>query len=1021
MITADEFLEWCAVFHVATGGNPPTTVSLQVAYNNSSPKQIDISSGNLNFINGSFGLNVSAFNLNASFQVDSTTQGTIPAPRMTNAQLEALYTTLGTSDNALMVYDTDHQTYNYWEGVEKKEVLAIQNMIAGANMNVIDNNDGTVTLAATSGPSAVNSGQATYYIASNAMNTVFGGVGAPVPILSDNANVLYQNNFSVTLVADSPTAQFLTAAIRQCLINACFTLRTASVLSQTFSLYINIDHGGSSTTTSKLASITMDPSGAPGPQIISTTLNLALTGPNDKVQFYLSNDSATTDPVLVIDGTVTILDTTQFGAFSSTDVLPQGANNLYLSQDGGTTFENVSSLPVTVGNVATFSTVGGEIQDSGETLSGVIRQGDSDIYFGAPPTSPFVSAKMLNLYAVGTAGANAQNWYNGTDNYPLFQVSPLNHDSLDLNFDCYYDGSFLRASTGGISWQINKSSGHLVFQYGGAAQGNILSMTAGMDIDGAGRVTLPSGGSVETLRLGTSSSSLSLMTPALLFNSNYGAGNYINFGGSGRNIGTQSGLMFASYNANYNSSLSNYQIVASGNVFVQEWTSTGVYFKYQISGTGGTGASLSTSMAVTNSGTVQLPYLSSGSSLISVDSSKNIEVATGFFTLSGMTFNNGNAALANTTAVLNFASVLSDGDYINLAGTGRNIGVTNAGTVFHSYNLDWDGGAATYKFNTVGGAFVVEIGATGIFFKSSTGGSAGSPVVPAIGLQMDSSGVLDIPFVTNNSLMARVGGQITTAIGGSFQMAQLLLNSVTAPSLTQAGRLNLVGQNTTTDNALNLYVHTDGYPLVNIVGTAHGTQYANFDCYFDGTNPKSSNSGSNFRFNKSSNLFKLEAATGFAQGATITFTSSWTVDTAGKFYVNGVSASSFVTTDGAGAFNSTANIFITTEATITGSTQSAASNTRYYVNYSGGQCVITLPAATSGGGPIEIIGLSTASTSGWKAVAIGSDVIQFGSSVSAAAGNIVSTVGSATDAITLRPISGKWIVYPALGLNLTVT
>lgn len=1026
MIIPSDFLKWCEVFHVATGGNPPTTVSLQVAYNNSSPKDINLLTNQGIYLlqdADTLSLGNSAVSRpNAVFQIDSTVNGVLPFPRMSLAQEGDLGTILTSSDAGMYVYNTDFQSLDQWDGTQFLNTLTVGKVLPGANVSIINNGDGTIAIAATSGPSAVTSGQCNFFITSNAMPTVFGASFTAVPILSDNLHILNETNFNATLIGDTPNANFLIAATRQCLINADFTVRTSSLLTQTYTLYLTIA-GTPTITTGPIGSITVDPSGAAGPQQISLTYNLALTGPSESIQFWISNDSATADPVIITYAAVTILDTTQFNGFNSTDNLPQGALNWYLSQDGGTTFQNVTGLPVVVGHVPTFSTVGGKLSDSGLALSDFIKQGDSGIFFGISPTAPLVSTNMLNLYSTGIVGDNSQNWYNDTDNYPLFQISPLDHDNINLNFDCYQDGPFFRASTNAIAWQIKKNGGLLNFLWGTATQGNILgSMNNVMEIDAAGRITIPYGSSLETLRLGTSSTGLTNTTPAISFSTSYGTGNLLNLEGSGRNIGVYANTLFATYNLNYNNSIPGYQVVTTGDVFAVEISSGGIALKYQQNPTGGTTASLNTSLLVRNDGFIALPFLPSGSTLLSVDSGKVINNATGFFTLSGLTFNNGNGPLLGTAAVVNFDPVLEDGDYINLAGAGRNIGVTAAGRAFLSYNLDWDGAANTYKFNDSGNAFTIEIGSSGIFFKSATSGSSGVPVIPAVGFQMGAAGAVDIPFVTDNSLVARVSGLITTGIGGSFSLGQLMLNSITAPSLIQAGRLNLVGQNTTTDNALNLYVHTDGYPLVNMVGTAHGTERLNFDCYFDGTNDRSSySSGSNYQFIKSSDLFTLNCKGSVAQGSTIAWNTAWRVDTSGNFQVQQVSASSLVVTDVSGNFRSSNNLIITSDVTVTGSTQTAANNTRYYINYSGGQCVVTLPAALANGGPIEVVGLSTASTSGWKVVAVGSDVIQFGSSVSAGAGNIVSTTGSATDAITLRPIAGKWIVYPALGLNLVVT
>lgn len=139
--------------------------------------------------------------------------------------------------------------------------------------------------------------------------------------------------------------------------------------------------------------------------------------------------------------------------------------------------------------------------------------------------------------------------------------------------------------------------------------------------------------------------------------------------------------------------------------------------------------------------------------------------------------------------------------------------------------------------------------------------------------------------------------------------------------------------------------------------------------------------------------------------------------------LSGLTINNMVVTDGSKNLASAAlPLGINTLVTSNSATQSMNLQTRYIVTYTGGQMVGTLPAATGSGKTVDILGASTASTSGWRVNAPGSDTIQFNAAVSAGGGNIVSTAASATDCATfIDSASGKWIVYPAQGLNLTVT
>lgn len=119
---------------------------------------------------------------------------------------------------------------------------------------------------------------------------------------------------------------------------------------------------------------------------------------------------------------------------------------------------------------------------------------------------------------------------------------------------------------------------------------------------------------------------------------------------------------------------------------------------------------------------------------------------------------------------------------------------------------------------------------------------------------------------------------------------------------------------------------------------------------------------------------------------------------------------------------SSSSLAISSIVTITGSTQSFSVQTRYINNYSGGVMNGTLPTATGSGKTIELIGLSTASTSGWVVTAQGTDKIQFNSNLSASGGTLTSTTGSSTDCATFVDVAANlWAVYPAAGLSLTVT
>jgi hypothetical protein len=325
-------------------------------------------------------------------------------------------------------------------------------LVAGSNININPQSNGDIVISALSGPSAVTSGQASFYTLNTVTQTTFPSLNTPTPIIVSSVNVLYENNFAITSSSGTPNVQFLTTSTRQCLINAVFTLRSSSVSTQTYSIYIAIKNGSVTTLTNAIGLSTLSPSGSGGPQEISLTYNLALTGPGDNIQFWIANNSTPNDPVVVYAGAVTILDTTQFGGFTSTDVLPQGMNNLYLSQDSGSTYQNVNGLPVTVGDLASFSTTGGKLSDSGILASNVVL--NNNLTYGINITGNAATSSTSLLANTATNANNvATNQVSNNANYfPLMSPSSSNtNNPTDLSTGLTYNPSTDILSTTGLA------------------------------------------------------------------------------------------------------------------------------------------------------------------------------------------------------------------------------------------------------------------------------------------------------------------------------------------------------------------------------------------------------------------------------------------------------------------------------------------------------------------------------------------------------------------------------------------
>lgn len=84
--------------------------------------------------------------------------------------------------------------------------------------------------------------------------------------------------------------------------------------------------------------------------------------------------------------------------------------------------------------------------------------------------------------------------YTDEDNYSNFQLLAYGHDSIHLNFDCYYDGSNYKSCDLGSNFRIGKFSDTLTIYYdSGIAQGSNITWNNGLVLDTSGDVSIPTG------------------------------------------------------------------------------------------------------------------------------------------------------------------------------------------------------------------------------------------------------------------------------------------------------------------------------------------------------------------------------------------------------------------------------------------------------------------------------------------------------------------------------------------------
>jgi hypothetical protein len=97
-------------------------------------------------------------------------------------------------------------------------------------------------------------------------------------------------------------------------------------------------------------------------------------------------------------------------------------------------------------------------------------------------------------------------------------------------------------------------------------------------------------------------------------------------------------------------------------------------------------------------------------------------------------------ALPGTSAVISIDSTFGAGNYISVAGAGRNIGVINGGPLFMCFNADYNSTSNLFKYNANAGCSFIHLDSTGGFLQYAPSGAPGTTATPTNALSWDVSG-----------------------------------------------------------------------------------------------------------------------------------------------------------------------------------------------------------------------------------------------------------------------------------------
>lgn len=102
----------------------------------------------------------------SELDIDSTTRGARPFPALTTTQINSILS----PEIGLQAYDNVLSVNKYFDGLSWQTGLTLDHLIAGSNITLLDNGDGTLTVSSTGG-STVNGGSAVFHISSGASTT----------------------------------------------------------------------------------------------------------------------------------------------------------------------------------------------------------------------------------------------------------------------------------------------------------------------------------------------------------------------------------------------------------------------------------------------------------------------------------------------------------------------------------------------------------------------------------------------------------------------------------------------------------------------------------------------------------------------------------------------------------------------------------------------------------------------------------------------------------------------------------
>lgn len=177
----------------------------------------------------------------------SNTKGSRPYPSLTTTQRDAIVFPA----TGLSIYNSTTNTIDYYDGVAWQTILTIDNVLAGTNMTIVQNGDGTITLNSSGGGSGNISSYAGWAFGNGGTSTTFSADNTYVPIIiAVSLNDIISSNFvnEVATISgnNTPCFRYIGAATQNFEFNLNLYVRGAVAAQKTYQFQVSIERADTS-------------------------------------------------------------------------------------------------------------------------------------------------------------------------------------------------------------------------------------------------------------------------------------------------------------------------------------------------------------------------------------------------------------------------------------------------------------------------------------------------------------------------------------------------------------------------------------------------------------------------------------------------------------------------------------------------------------------------------------------------------------------------------------------------------